>query len=172
MAVANNTNSSPPSANWNTLAAKGDQGIQGPAGSGGNKSVIKSSDTSRTSTTTLADDPHLSIALEANTTYHFSALFSINLVNSGPKFKMTFVGPAGSTINWGANFNGIEFVSGSGGTSQASTAVEGGDNSAVCTGSITLGSTAGNLTLQWAQNNSSTQPVTVKTTGLLSTIKQ
>jgi hypothetical protein len=172
IAVANNTNSSPPSANWNTLASKGDQGIQGPAGSGGNKSALKTSDTARTNTTTLADDPHLSIALEANTTYHFSALFTINLGNSGPKFKMTFVGPAGSTISWGANINNNEFHSASGGTSQAFTSVEGGDSSAVCTGSITLGSTAGNLTLQWAQNSSSSQAVTVKSTGLLSTIKQ
>lgn len=196
IAVANNTNSQPPSANWNVLASKGDTGATGPAGAQGatgatgaqgaqgptgaqgpqgpagpdgapgRKSVIKTSDTTRISTTTLADDPHLSLALEANKTYHFFASFNIDMEVSGPHFKMTFVGPSGSTINWSAVIRD-DFLAGSGGTSQASPSVDAGANLAVCFGSIAVGNTAGNLTLQWAQNTSQARNVTLKSTGLL-----
>lgn len=196
IAIANNTNSAPPSANWQQLSAKGDtgatgftgaqgatgemgaQGAQGPTGAQGpqgptgpngdpgRKSVMKTSDTTRISTTTLADDPHLSLALEANKTYHFFSTFTIDMEASGPHFKMTFVGPSGSTINWSAVIRD-DFLSGSGGTSQSAVAVDGGANLAVCYGSIAVGSTAGNLTLQWAQNTNQNRNVTLKSTGLL-----
>jgi hypothetical protein len=178
VAVANNTNSSPPSANWNTLAAKGDTGATGSTGSTGadgaaaHKSVIKGSDTSRTTNTTLTDDPDLSIALEANTTYHFYALFTLNQGGGQPGFKMTFVGPSGSTISWSATIDsGNNYYAGAGGTSQGSSLTSGG-HGVVCTGSIVVGSTAGNLKLQWAQNTSHANAATIKATALLATIRQ
>lgn len=193
IAIANNSNDSPPSANWQVVSAKGDtgaggatgatgatgaagatgaqgpQGPQGPAGpdgAAGRKSVIKTSDTTRISTTTLADDPHLSLALEANKTYHFCALFTLDMEVSGPHFKMAFVGPTGSTISW-TGLVKTDFLSGTGGTSQAANSVDGGINNAICYGSIAVGNTAGNLTLQWAQNTSQNRDVTLKSTGLL-----
>ncbi len=172
IAVANNTNSQPPSANWNTLAAKGDTGAtgstgatgaqgptgpQGPAGADGTSAVkagFKASTTSRTSTTTLADDPDLVLNVDANKSYHFTGFLCAN--GGGGEFKMTFVGPSGATLAW--KVNGIDNSNFSGLLTGGQTTVldiTGGERGFYFSGMIVVSSTAVILKLQWAQASSS-----------------
>ena len=154
IAVANNTNSQPPSANWNTLAAKGDTGPQGPAGSGGSSGSVRSSLLTRSSTTALADDGDLQVNVEANSAYAFTAIIQSLSQSGNPGFKWQFVGPSGSTINFIAyDSTGANYGPTAGGVSN-NMAIATTGRWLTVTGKITVGATAGQLKLQWAQNTS------------------
>jgi hypothetical protein len=60
--------------------------------------AVKAGDTTRNSTTVLADDPHLSITYGLNRTYAVTVRL---VVNSGavPDFKWDFTGAAGVTMS-------------------------------------------------------------------------
>ena len=153
VAVANNTNSQPPSANWNTLAAKGDQGPAGADGTTSVKASFKTSNTSRANTTTLADDPDLVLNVDANKTYHFTGF--LYATGGGGDLKMTFVGPSGATLSW--KVDGIDNGSHSGLLTGGGTTVldiANGERGWYVSGKIVVSSTAGQLKLQWAQNTS------------------
>ncbi|WP_267244344.1 hypothetical protein [Streptomyces sp. PR69] len=131
--------------------------------------VYKPSNTDRASTTTLADDPDLTVELEGNATYrvefwlHFAA---INLDGGSPagRFKTNWRVPSGATFlrgalgpdqgqslsgtaggqgRWGVHASGTDVTYGSRDSStNQCIAIEDG---------IVFTSSAGTLALQWAQ---------------------
>jgi hypothetical protein len=119
----------------------------------------KTADTTRASTTTYAADPHLVIAVAANTRYivEVHGVYQA-AVTPQIKFQMTF--PSGTldagsweydpgTDDWQANVSvssasPASFVVGLAGT--------GGNVPFRLTGSLAVGATGGNLSLDWAQN--------------------
>lgn len=122
----------------------------------------------RANTTTLANDSELSLSLEANSTYEFEMFLYISGDPAGDvKYGLTH--PTGSSASWSAWAPGITFASASGeGVMQAhcvplTTGTSSGPVAAGCTsttipllhwvrGVLVVASTAGSLTLQWAQN--------------------
>lgn len=123
--------------------------------------VIKSADETVASSTTNQNDNELSIAVDANTTYWVEC-FLIYAAHPSADIKVTYSGPSGTTMQWCAD----GLVSGSTSVVDdvsrslqglANTPSHGGitDNTTVLVamhkGVLTVGGTAGNLTLQWAQ---------------------
>lgn len=131
--------------------------------------AVKSSATSRSSTTTLTADPHLVVALEANATYDFDLDLSYNGgTNGSSDLKFGFTGPAGYAMTFGTLLVAIPAGATLGGGTQASTLVSGTVNTSTplyarVSGTVTTSSTAGNLTLTWAQNASSGTATTLTT---------
>lgn len=135
--------------------------------------VRKTADESVTSSTTLQDDDHLTLSVVANGVYAFDAtlLFDCaDAVNLGD-FRMTFVGPAGSSGWWAPGGITLSSSDGSGGirltkydlgTAQGIGAVSGG-SLAISSGYLAVGGTAGTLKLQWAQENASASPTFLRT---------
>lgn len=122
---------------------------------------IKQTDTTRTSTTTYTNDPHLVITGLAASTRYIVECHGVYQAAVTPqiKFQMTF--PAGATMDagsweydpgtddWQANASvssasPAAFVAGLAGT--------GANVPFKLTGALTMGATAGDLALQWAQN--------------------
>jgi len=125
--------------------------------------VSKPSDTIRTATTTLADDPHLTFAGLANTVYAVEAVLYLN-GPSAADWKFGWSVPAGATMLWGAVGEGSSKWS-AGSSTVTPTALNteadpdtGGAATGVCgrvlKGKVRIDATAGNVTLQWAQNTS------------------
>ena len=142
-------------------AAVGPAGAQGPAGTPTGVFARKTANETRVDNT-RADDSELKVALAANKVYRFDAAFFYSNASNTPDIKFRFNVPAGATLLM------AEQVLTSGATSVAGSIVaEGlaagvdsiagaGFTSAVVnarfTGIVVMGSTAGNLQIQWAQN--------------------
>ena len=132
------------------------------------KSVRKSSNQSVTSSTTLVNDSQLKFAVEANTTYLFNIWLWVYAADGTPDIKLTVVGPSGSTLYWSpstyyATSDGTNAL----GTVNAGTVtlnafVDANERNQLYFGSILNGATAGDVTLQWAQNTSSGTATTIK----------
>lgn len=146
------------------LTAAGAQGIAPNA-------VIKGADEPVTSSTTLQNDDALLLGLGSNTQWFFAAMINYTGDTTGSGgIKFTFTTPAGSTLTWSQLYMPSSVsapdLSGSGtGSGQARSAVTGGTTTQVpiwVLGSVIMGSTAGNLQLQWAQNASDAVATTVK----------
>ncbi|MES2211410.1 MAG: hypothetical protein V4515_14700 [Chloroflexota bacterium] len=122
---------------------------------------VKTTDTTRASTTTYADDPHLSSIPVAASAVYIVEMHGVYQAGATPqiKFQMTF--PVGATMEAGSweydpgtddwapttvlsQSSPAAFVAGLLGT--------GANVPFRLTGSLHMGSTAGNLALQWAQN--------------------
>lgn len=133
----------------------------------------KSADTPRTSTTTFADDPHLTFQGVANTTYDL-LIRGVYQAPVTPLIKFQFVFPSGTysggdwdydpgTDEWAAN-------PATGSTSQSSPAslVAGLAGHASNNypfrfqARLALGATGGTCALQWAQNVSNASATTVR----------
>lgn len=134
-------------------------------------SVIKASDESVTSSTTLQSDDHLFAPVFANTYYWvWCVIFytGSGLTTEGD-MKINWNAPSGSTFNW------VSDGLGSGATSSVSTlsrnaqglgnspapGTVGSDTVAPIKGLLLTGGNAGTLQLTWAQNVSSTTATTV-----------
>lgn len=129
--------------------------------------AVKSSATTRTSTTTLANDPELSITLAANAKYAVEMWLFYAAINA-EKFKTAWTVPAGVTGTRGthgpgssANQASMDNVSVRMGAHLYTTAVTYGtrdDNTGTCLAvekSILItGASSGTLALQWAQGTS------------------
>lgn len=125
--------------------------------------VIKSADTAKTSDTTLADDPHLTLAVAASTTYSFIMRLFVTGGGTNSDLNMQLVGPSGSTIAW----TGVEVMEpgaayGIAGSTPQTFQLSGSIRIIEIAGTITTTGTAGNLKLQWAQAASTAQTVTVR----------
>jgi len=126
------------------------------------KVVIKPGDTARASTTTLADDPDLVLPLGSSASYQITGvIFYAGPSASSSDFKWKFTVPSGSN---GQYFAGHQNLSGSfAGSFQANwtdtltanTTGVGVIMVIAIQGITQTGGSAGNLTLQWAQNTSS-----------------
>jgi len=139
--------------------------------------AVKSSATSRASTTTLTADPHLVVSLEANAVYEFDLDLSYNGgTNGSSDLKFAFTGPSGYSMTFGTLLVAIPAGVTLGGGTQASTLVSGSVGTSTplyarVSGTVTTSTTAGSLTLTWAQNTSSATNTTL-TTGCKMRVKR
>ena len=127
--------------------------------------VVKGSDQSVTSSTTLVSDTALVLPLAANTLYNFDLSLLI-VANDTAQFKMQLTGPAGATALGGImGFNtGASFGASSRGLANPVTFTGNGATVAPLwwRGTVQSAGTAGNFQFQWAQNTSNGTACTVK----------
>jgi len=123
--------------------------------------VVKVADESITSSTTLQDDDALVISVEANACYHMRMGILYEASTAGD-MKCRFTGPADINIRW-SNMNRLFAAVADPTAGEPYTITDvvlrGGAGSGVAVAfqvmaTISVGSTAGNVTLQWAQNAS------------------
>jgi len=135
--------------------------------------VVATTDTSRTSNTTLLSVTDLAIALEANTTYAFDMFLAYDAGVTGD-IKCAFTVPSGASISW-AGWGLTTGTTGSFGDMTAQRADGSGTTLAfggsatlagvlACAprGYVTTGGTTGNLQFQFAQNTSNGTATTIK----------
>lgn len=129
------------------------------------QTVRKVADTDRAATTTYADDPHLVFAAEANAVYEMWGWIK-HFADPAADIKIQFSVPANCLGEWGWNMPGSGTLAT--GTVGYSIRTETNDVANGRTGygtsdsqhmtpmggTFRMGSTAGNIALQWAQNTS------------------
>lgn len=143
------------------------------AGIGGWAHARKTSDTSVTSNTTVSADPHLSLPVVANGIYEIEGIFFFTSATTGstPAVKLAIDAPSGAAGWWTVDapsttstadpdsVRTIATVIGAANTrSYGVSVVSSGTNPAIgyiCKGMLENGATPGNLSVQWAQANSS-----------------
>ncbi|MFD9306143.1 hypothetical protein ACFWCB_26400 [Streptomyces sp. NPDC060048] len=135
-------------------------------------SIVKSSSTSRTSTTTLAADPHIVLAVAANTAYLLDGFFEYDGAFGAGDLKLDWTVPASATLRWAAlgtvaadttqKFNSSSVEAGVTTLSIGTYGVGSTRNACAPRGYLTTGATAGNLTLTWAQNASNATATTLR----------
>lgn len=140
--------------------------------------AYKVANTDRTATTTLTDDPDLTLPLAANATYRIEMriYFATTTGTGAPLFKTAWDVPSGATGNRtcmgpgsAATDSGGDNMAGHYGVHNPPTAVTyGGRGSStnLCIAletAVLTTTTAGNVALQWAQATSSATPVRVGT---------
>ena len=118
-------------------------GINVTAGLGSDRFARKTANTSRASTTTLAADPHLVVAVEANATYNVIAQLVWRPSGSGG-FAVGFTGPSGAEMIFIDNDSGSSLLISDSLTFNVTTG-------ATIGGTLVTAGTSGNLTLRWAQ---------------------
>ncbi|MGW1162721.1 hypothetical protein ACWD48_31885 [Streptomyces sp. NPDC002519] len=116
-------------------------------GVGQTQAVIKAADTSRTSTATVAADTHLLLPVIANATYIVEA--ALVWTNGGGGFRADWSAPSGATMVWTDN-------DGAGAPDLGTDLTFSVTTGTTFQGALVVSSTAGNLTLRWAQNSSNT----------------
>jgi hypothetical protein len=136
-------------------------------------SVAKSVDTPRISTTTLTADPHLVLPFAANYTYIVNFVIYHNSATAADiQFALSF--PSGATTPFGglrlvtsASVTGDvdpgAYSSATSGTSNITAAGSGLANTTLLFATVIMGSTAGNVSLMWAQNASTASNTTLYT---------
>ncbi len=141
-------------------------------------SVIKSADETVTSSTTLQNDDHLSVAVLANSQY-FVEFFIIYDAIQAADIKIGWTGPSGATFDWTHGGLALSATSTSGSVSRLYRALGdigtiGGPSASSGTNAIIPGEgrlvtsgNSGNLQFQWAQNTSSATGAVVKTNSVL-----
>lgn len=121
--------------------------------------VIKASNESVTSSTTLQDDDELFFSVTANTDYWMVCLILYQASTAGD-LKGTWSAPSGSTLDWVSDALGSSATASIGSVSRthqtlATTGQPGGfgafDGVAICKGLLSIGSTAGTFRFRWAQ---------------------
>lgn len=129
------------------------------------QTVRKTADTSRAATTTFADDDHLTFAVEAGAVYRMIGAIKY-FADPTPDIKVQFTTPSGTLGEWSWMMPGS--TTAATGTTGYSIRTETNDVSGSRTGYGTsdsqhftpisglwrIGSVAGSITLQWAQNTS------------------
>lgn len=130
----------------------------------------KTSDTSRTSATALADDPHMaSQTLPANTTWIVEGACDVNAGSGVPDLQISFTWPTGATgrimvlANQGTTAREGDSVRTSGQNTGLIACGSGARTILLFKGTVALGGTAGPIDFQWAQRASSTDATTVYT---------
>lgn len=115
------------------------------------RSVVKASDTARSSSTTITDDPELTLSVEANTTYIVEAFLFYTA--GGGNIQLGVSGPSGAT----GLVLSESFMAPNSGASVALGAATGGAGSNTTVGTqgcglrayVAVGSTAGNVAVMW-----------------------
>ncbi|MFM9563241.1 MULTISPECIES: hypothetical protein [Streptomyces] len=117
--------------------------------------------TNATTGTTYQDDNELFLPAEVNGVYRFK-LFLLHSAGTTGKFRMRFSAPSGAAVNWGVHATHVNITSSTTVADMSNPSrilsddqqMGGGDlagTTAYIMGTLTMGSTAGNLMLQWAQ---------------------
>jgi hypothetical protein len=137
--------------------------------------AYKTSDTTRTSTTTLTNDPHLVVPVDASAVYQFNCLLDYTS-GATEDINVTFTAPSGATLDWnGAGYTGTDVQMWNGGNAAAVAVVFGGGNAARrfidIKGMIQTSVTSGNLTLQWAQAVSGASSAVLRTYSYLKVLR-
>jgi hypothetical protein len=136
---------------------------------GASRTVYKTDDESVTSSTAVQDDDHLTLTVAADAVYALDTFLDVEGDVDGD-FKLTFTGPSGATGSWtpdgisNGNANNIGQIKRGRvalGTDD-SVGVTGDGTIVTPRGQITTSSTAGSLTLRWAQNGSDETATTLK----------
>lgn len=132
--------------------------------------AYKASDTSRTSSPGLSNDPDLQLAVEANVIYELWCEVVFN--SSTAQLAVQFGGPSGMTLG------GTVWCRSSGATQSATMTImtalsiyaDGGASTACVTmhGLVNTAGTAGTLAVQWGQGTSSANATVVKAGSMLS----
>lgn len=129
--------------------------------------VRKTGNQNKASDTTLSDDTELLLPVGANQIWEFTCMLHTD-VSGAARIKAVMAGPAGSTIRTGvfakSDANDTVFVTSDG------TAISfgaGGADPQLFRGLIRTAGTAGNLSVQWAQQVSIASTITVKTDSFL-----
>lgn len=137
--------------------------------------AYKASDTSRASNTTQASDPDLTVAVAANCTYWVDVWLNYEGGTQGSSdLKLGFAVPSGATLRSSATFTGQSGGSNTEGYyASGGSALTPGTNGAgnirgfILHGTLAVSSSAGSLTLSWAQNTSSGTATTIHTGSVL-----
>lgn len=132
------------------------------------QSVVKTADESVTSSTTLQDDNHLFLVLEASATYIVEGgLYYDGVFNAG-NLKLTWSLPASATIYWSPNApatgGAAAFASQAvttGNLSIGTYGTGGSKTTASISALVATAGTAGNMQLRWAQDASNATATTI-----------
>ncbi|MFD4740967.1 hypothetical protein ACFWNQ_26895 [Streptomyces virginiae] len=132
--------------------------------------VVKSADTGRSSTTTLAADPHLALTVAANATYTIDGFIDYDGIFGAGGLKADFTLPAGSSLRWtmlgsvaaDTTQKASTTTTDLAGSLSLGTYGTGGNRThgRLC-GHVTIAGTAGVMALRWAQNASNATATTV-----------
>lgn len=136
--------------------------------------AYKTADTSVTSNTTVAADPHLSVTAVANTNYRLEGfLLLTSAAAAAGSLKMDINGPSGISGYWSAVGPGgsstadpdsVRTIATTipGTTRSYGVSTAGGVYGLPVTGFVSLAATAGSVFIEWAQLTSSATAVTLK----------
>jgi len=118
--------------------------------------IVKPLDTRRTEDIVVSDDPDIQAELLANRTYGLKMDIFMGTLTTVPDMKWIWSIPAGSTISWtdSANGSGVSLING-----EVERVIQGAADPTlkwVQVNGIIKVVGAGDLILQWAQNNSNT----------------
>ena len=124
--------------------------------------VIKSADTSRTSTTSLTADPHLTLSVAASATYQVDVVLLYKGPSGAGFFQWDFDIPASAVfVNVASYMNSsgnatVQYNSAGVTTQWANTEGTGGstDDAVRIGGTLAVSSTSGTFDLKWAQHAS------------------
>ncbi|MEV6800509.1 hypothetical protein AB0M91_19510 [Micromonospora rifamycinica] len=135
--------------------------------------AVKTTDTSRISTVTLAADPDLTVPVIAGAVYLVN-LYAPHTYNAAGDFKIGWTYPSGSTLpNWQARWRTTDGVETSGSfaditSTVAITSASGSLNQPVWAhGLLTIGALAGQFAFAWAQNTSNANATIVRAGAVL-----
>jgi len=133
--------------------------------------IIKSADESRTSSGSYLDDSEMTLTVEANTKYYIKVIVIATAVNNVGRIKYRLSGPAGATsktsnsaLNAQTANVANEIIGGSGWTHSSGDATE---RMTSIEGTIIISSTAGSITVQWAQAASDAGATVMKAGAIL-----
>ncbi|MFI6819275.1 hypothetical protein ACIBG7_43290 [Nonomuraea sp. NPDC050328] len=140
--------------------------------------VIKAADESIASSTTMQNDDHLFVEVEAGTDYWLQAyLIYEGAGEPGGDFKVGWLAPSGTTLDWMSDSFASTATATSGAvsrtyqtlTSLPAPGTQGAGVGLVCMprGVLRIGGTAGTLRLRWAQNISSATPTILRAGSML-----
>jgi len=134
-----------------------------------NRYAIKPADTARFSTTTPANDPDLTIAVDANKTYFVNMTVLFTAVNGTGDLQFQFTIPAGTVFSGTATDpNGVVPYTASppGRAITTLLGVTGAGTGTVAAivfnGVLATGGSSGSFTFQWSQQTSNATSTTVK----------
>lgn len=140
-------------------------------------SVVKTADTSRNSTIARTADPDLTIALPVNSSWEFELVIIVTTdANAAGDFSGEMAFPAGAVIQFAVHGLDLALPSGQSADLHADISTRDGtspsgsfdygaaitDTGIILLGVLEMGSTAGNLTLNWAQQASNINNTNVR----------
>ena len=153
-------------AHVNASAAIAYSKLQNTSGISGMRGIVKTVDEDVNNSTTMQDDDALLLAVEANARYEMLIILRVT-IRAASDFKFQFTVPASATIEGHASStvqnNPVFDLT----TAQTITVTALIQTFIRYAATITTAGTAGNVTLQWAQNTAAIEDTTVKNGSLL-----
>jgi hypothetical protein len=160
---------------------KGVAGGTGPQGAAGPKgpadvTVLKTANESVVSSIVLQNDNELAFSVQPNETWLFDAWLVVACLSTAPDIRIAFSAPLGAVVQWSGIGDGNvgtdhPLVTGSGSTDSFALPSGLTRNSIRLHGAVVSGVQAGTVRLQWAQQSSSTNAVTIEADSYIRTRK-